>query len=106
MKSEFITRCTELNEKVAEMEVQKRVAMEQIKSSIESTTKLVEELNELDVPVINGEHVVNLKIDPANLGNPRYVSQMLSILPGILKHLEEVGNGLIDTALQQSQKIG
>lgn len=106
MKSEFITRCTELNEKVAEMEVQKRVAMEQIKRSIESTTKLVEELNKLDVPVVNGERVINLKIESANLGNTRYVSQMLTILPEMLKKLEDVGNDLINTALQQSQKVG
>lgn len=102
MKSEFIKRSTELNERISEMEVQKRVALEQIKNSIEATTKLVNELNDLDVPVINGTPVINLRIDPANLGNTRYVSQMLSILPETLKHLEEVGNKLIDTALQQS----
>ena len=84
------------------MEVQKRVAMEQIKNSIEKTTELVEELNKMDVPVIDGTPVINLKIESANLGNTRYVSQMLSILPETLKHLEEVGNKLIDTALQQS----
>ena len=102
MKSEFIKRSTELNERISEMEVQKRVALEQIKNSIETTTALVNELNALDVPIVNGAPVINLNIDPANLGNTRYVSQMLSILPEALKHLEKVGNELIDTALQQS----
>ena len=102
MKSEFIKRSTELNERISEMEVQKRVALEQIKNSIETTTNLVNELNALDVPVVNGVPVINLKIEPANLGNTAYVSQMLCILPETLKHLEKVGNELIDTALQQS----
>ena len=96
MQSEFIEKCDELTAKLNKLEVSKNVSLEQIKNCSEELKGLIAKMDTLDVPIINGEKVINLNIDPTKLGNYQYVRELNAKLPLILEKLEQTGIALIN----------
>lgn len=96
MQSEFLEKCDELTAHLNKLEVSKSVSLEQIRICSEELKTLIEKLNSIDVPIINGERVINLSIDASKLGNYQYVHELNQKLPLILERLEEVGINLIN----------
>lgn len=96
MQSEFLEKCDELTAHLNKLEVSKSVSLEQIRICSEDLKTLIEKLNSIDVPIINGERVINLSIDTSKLGNYQYVHELNQKLPLILERLEEVGINLIN----------
>lgn len=96
MQNEFIEKCDELTAKLNKLEVSKNVSLEQIKNCSEELKELINKLEQIDVPVVDGEKVINLTIDQSKLGNYQYVHELNSKLPLILEKLEKIGIELIN----------
>lgn len=96
MQSVFLEKCDELTAHLNKLEVSKSVSLEQIRICSEELKTLIEKLNSIDVPIVNGERVINLSIDTSKLGNYQYVHELNQKLPLILEKLEEVGISLIN----------
>lgn len=96
MQSEFIEKCDELTAKLNKLEVSKNVSLEQIKNCTDELKVLINKLDTIDVPIVNGEKVINLSIDQSKLGNYQYVHELNTKLPLILEKLEEIGIELIN----------
>lgn len=96
MQTNFIERCDELTAQLTKLEISKSVSLEQIKNCSEELKVLIDKLETIDIPIVNGEKVMNLNIDKTKLGNYQYIHDLNSKLPLILKKLEEVGMDLIN----------
>lgn len=95
MQSEFLKQCDQLTAQLNKLEVSKNVALEQIKNCSEDLRVLVDKLNSIDIPVVNGEKVIDLNIDTTKLGSYQYIHELNTKLPLMLEKLETVGIDLI-----------
>lgn len=94
--SDFIAKCDELTYKLNKLEVSRNVALEQIKIQTAELKELINQLEGIDVPVIDGNKVLDLTIDSTKLGSYQYIHDLNMKLPLILEKLEEKGMELIN----------
>lgn len=96
MQNEFLEKCDQLVNKLNQLEVNKRVSLQQIKSCNEELVELLGELEKIDIPVVDGNKVFNLTIDQSKLGNYQYVHELNEKLPLALQNLESFGLKLVN----------
>lgn len=94
--SEFIEKCDELTVKLNKLEVSRNVSLEQIKIQTGELKELISQLENIDVPIVNGEKVMTLSIDSTKLGSYQYIHDLNMKLPLILEKLESTGMELIE----------
>lgn len=96
---DFVKEFQKLEERVKEEQIKREVAYSKMNEAVKAIKEEYEKLQGLDIPIINGEPIVNVNLNLESLNNPVYVAETVNSLRNQLQRIDTIGLQMIDNAL-------